>query len=168
LVNGSVGRVTKFASLADARLEDIPVATIEGQEAKSRFQNNAILWPIVRFIGGREMIIVPQDFTVNNLDGEVEAQRTQIPLILAWALSVHKSQGQTLERVKVDLGRTFEKGQAYVAISRATTVEQLQVINFDAAKVQAHPRVLEWYHAQSSSVDSDMDNEEAMAAYYDI
>jgi len=70
--------------------------------------------------------------------------------------------------VKVDLGRTFEKGQAYVAISRATTVEQLQVINFDAAKVQAHPRVLEWYHAQSSSVDSDMDNEEAMAAYYDI
>lgn len=70
---------------------------------------------------------------------------------MAWALSVHKSQGQTLERVKVDLGRTFEKGQgkvivqstgynffnfvaAYVAISRATTVKQLQVINFDAAK----------------------------------
>lgn len=169
LVNGSVGQVTKFVSLGAARLQDIPVATIEGQEVKSRFQNDAILWPIVRFIGGREMIIVPQDFTANNPNGEVEAQRTQIPLILAWALSVHKSQGQTLERVKVDLGRTFEKGQAYVAISRATTMEQLQVINFDAAKVLAHPRVLEWYHqTQSSSVDSEMDNEEAMAAYYDI
>jgi hypothetical protein len=80
-VNGSVGQVTKFVSLADLRLEDIPVAAIEGQEVKSRFQNDAILWPVVRFIGGREMIIVPQDFTVNNLDGEMEAQRTQVGVI---------------------------------------------------------------------------------------
>ncbi|KAL7412222.1 hypothetical protein BDY24DRAFT_342141, partial [Mrakia frigida] len=45
----------------------------------------------------------------------------------AWALSVHKSQGQTLERVRVDLQRTFECGQAYVAISRCTSMESLQV-----------------------------------------
>lgn len=76
-----MGQVTKFVSLGDARREDIPVATIEGQEVKSRFHNDAILWPIVRFIGGREMIIVPQDFTVNNPDGEVEAQRTQVGVI---------------------------------------------------------------------------------------
>lgn len=109
----------------------------------------------------------------------------QVPLILAWALSIHKSQGQTLERVRVDLNRTFEKGQgasyplyfdassvlsqrtslAYVALSRATRMETLQVVNFDPAKyvrstqlysciltvnwivrcrVRAHPRVLEW------------------------
>lgn len=80
-MNGSVGQVTKFVSLADARLGDISVATIEGQEVKSRFQNDAILWPVVRFIGEREMIIVPQDFTVNNPDGEVEAQRTQVGVI---------------------------------------------------------------------------------------
>ena len=54
-------------------------------------------------------------------------------------MSIHKSQGQTLERVKVDLARIFEKGQAYVALSRATSLEGLQVLNFDASKVFAAP-----------------------------
>ena len=52
-------------------------------------------------------------------------------------MSIHKSQGQTLERVKVDLARVFEKGQAYVALSRATSLEGLQVLNFDPAKVKS-------------------------------
>ncbi|KAF8221764.1 hypothetical protein L208DRAFT_1326186, partial [Tricholoma matsutake] len=72
------------------------------------------VWPVVRFIRGREMMCIPQDFTVNNADGGMEARRVQLPLILAWALSVHKSQGQTLERVRVDLRRTFEKGQGEI------------------------------------------------------
>ena len=61
--------------------------------------------------------------------------RYQIPLILAWALSIHKSQGQTIQRVRVDLGRVFEKGQSYVALSRAATMEGLQVLRFDPKKV---------------------------------
>ena len=52
-------------------------------------------------------------------------------------MSIHKSQGQTLERVKVDLARVFEKGQAYVALSRATSLEGLQVLHFDPAKVRS-------------------------------
>ena len=71
-------------------------------------------------------------------------------------MSIHKSQGQTLERVRVDLGKVFEKGryffpckmlynsshryfcagQAYVALSRATSLEGLQVLNFSADKVR--------------------------------
>jgi len=134
-------------------------------------------WPVVHFTNGRELLCIPVDFTVDNSLGFMEAQRDQVPLILAWALSIHKSQGQTLERVKVDLGKVFEKGQAYVALSRATNLEHLQVLNFDSSKVSAHPKVLEWHNsyiqapkstAQEYPVDDDdLDDYEVMSMYHD-
>ena len=75
----------------------------------------------------------------------------QVPLILAWALSIHKAQGQTLDRVKVDLGKIFEKGQAYVALSRATCQEGLQITRFDPKKVMAHDRVRTFYDSLYSA-----------------
>lgn len=72
------------------------------------------------------------------------ADLAQFPVILSWAVSIHKSQGQTLERVRVDLGKVFEAGQAYVALSRATSLDALQVLRFDEKKVRAHPRAVEW------------------------
>lgn len=52
--------------------------------------------------------------------------RTQIPLVPAWAMTVHKSQGMTLNKVVVDLARSFESGQEYVALSRAISLEGLK------------------------------------------
>ena len=65
--------------------------------------------------------------------------------MLAWSLSIHKSQGQTLSRVKVDLKSVFETGQSYVALSRATSRDGLQVLNFNEHKVRSHPKVVEFY-----------------------
>jgi ATP-dependent DNA helicase PIF1 len=62
-------------------------------------------------------------------------------------MSIHKSQGQTLERVKVDLGQSFEDGMAYVALSRATSLHSLQIINFNPSKVTASPKVAKFYQS---------------------
>lgn len=106
-------------------------------------------YPLVQFhaVDGsaRIMLCCSEPWKVETPTGEVQASREQLPLILAWALSIHKAQGQTLARVKVDLGKVFEKGQAYVALSRATTQEGLQVLRFDKQKVMAHPRVITFY-----------------------
>lgn len=111
--------------------------------------STSMKWPLVRFTlpdgSGRTLLCQPETWKIELPNGEVQAQRQQVPLILAWALSIHKAQGQTLERVKVDLGRVFEKGQAYVALSRATTQAGLQVTRFDAKKVMAHPKVTIFY-----------------------
>ena len=69
------------------------------------------------------------------------ASRGQIPLILAYAMTIHKSQGQTLDNVHVDLEKIFEKGQAYVAVSRCTTLQGLSISGFDPTKVLAHRKV---------------------------
>ncbi|KAI0047663.1 hypothetical protein FA95DRAFT_1204693 [Auriscalpium vulgare] len=115
LVNGSTGKVLGFSSYAEATRDHTAIANAvtdgERKEVPEHVRKSACKWPLVRFTNGRELLCIPQEFTVNNGEGETEAARLQVPLILAWALSVHKSQGQTLERVKVDLSRTFEKGQ---------------------------------------------------------
>lgn len=59
-------------------------------------------------------------------------------------MSIHKAQGQTLDKVKVNLTRTFENGQAYVALSRATHLGGIQVLGFHPRAVRMDPNVMEW------------------------
>ncbi|EEB96468.1 hypothetical protein MPER_04393, partial [Moniliophthora perniciosa FA553] len=89
------------------------------------------------------------EFRVEDAEGKVLARRIQVPLVLAWAMSIHKSQGQTLHRVKVDLTKVFEHGQSYVALSRASSLEGLQVISFNVNKVTTHHKVIQWSEALS-------------------
>jgi ATP-dependent DNA helicase PIF1 len=116
------------------------------------------LWPLVRFSIAdgthRDLLCQAESWKFELPTGEVQASRSQVPLILAWALSIHKAQGQTLDRVKVDLGKVFEKGQAYVALSRATSMEGLQVLRFDPKKVNAHERVRVFYSNLSRAEDA--------------
>lgn len=98
------------------------------------------LWPIVewKLFDGTALPptpLLPESFGVH-LDEQVVATRKQLPCILAWAMSIHKSQGQTLDRLKIDVGSVFEKGQVYVAASRCRSADSLQILNFDSKKVR--------------------------------
>lgn len=161
LVNGSLGTVIGFMNQTQFDLLDENAGSDVESDAKKRVRafasalsegankNDNREYPLVRFHfagGSRTILCVPEDWKVELPTGEIQASRKQLPLILAWALSIHKAQGQTLERVKVDLGKVFEKGQAYVALSRATTQEGLQVLRFQKDKVMAHPRVVTFYN----------------------
>ena len=171
LVNGSVGKVIAFMDekTFDIYHEDedefqaVESMDMEDEEmTKSRKKLKALInkdvagdtsqkWPLVRFQiadgTSRDLLCQRESWKIELPNGEIQASRAQIPLILAWALSIHKAQGQTLERVKVDLGKIFEKGQAYVALSRATCQEGLQITRFDPRKVMAHDRVRTFYNS---------------------
>jgi ATP-dependent DNA helicase PIF1 len=170
LVNGSLGKVSAFMTEAtfeiykehpellsgNASAENMSEEDREMLDSIKRFSKSkdpnpetGKEYPLVQFTLAdgtfRALLVQPEEWRVELPSGEIQAQRQQLPLILAWALSIHKAQGQTLERVKIDLKKIFEKGQAYVALSRATSQDGLEVLNFDPAKVMAHPRVAQFY-----------------------
>jgi ATP-dependent DNA helicase PIF1 len=172
LVNGSLGRVHAFMTEKTFEIYDKESDLFEAdpngevgeddtiRQARNKLKsmiskdlvaNTGKVYPVIRFTlpdgTSRDLLCQPEDWKVELPNGEVQAQRRQLPLILAWALSIHKAQGQTLQRVTVDLRKVFEKGQAYVALSRATCQEGLQVKGFDKKKVMAHPRVAEFYNS---------------------
>ncbi|XDG02568.1 hypothetical protein ABKA04_002183 [Annulohypoxylon sp. FPYF3050] len=86
-------------------------------------------WPVVRFHNGQVRTIYAE-CSITELGDEKPYSlliRTQIPLAPAWAMTIHKSQSLTLDRVIVNLSRAFEEGQVYVALSRATGLQGLKI-----------------------------------------
>ncbi|XP_056912691.1 ATP-dependent DNA helicase PIF1 [Takifugu flavidus] len=97
--------------------------------------------PRVRFLCGVTEVLKPERWVFKS-GGGIHLSRQQLPLKLAWAISIHKSQGMTLDCVEISLARVFESGQAYVALSRARSLEGLRVMDFDPQVVRADPDVL--------------------------
>jgi hypothetical protein len=79
-------------------------------------------------------------------DGKVLAEISQYPLRLAWAITVHKSQGMSLDAVEVDLSKSFEPGMGYVALSRVRTLRGLTILGINQNALRVHPEVLEFDH----------------------
>ena len=71
---------------------------------------------------------------------------SQVPLILSWALTIHKSQGATLDIAEVDVGSgIFECGQTYVALSRVKSLDGLYLSSFDVTKIKINTKVKDYY-----------------------
>jgi hypothetical protein len=108
------------------------------------FDETRQMYPRVRFVNGTEETIEPHRWAIE-IEGREVASRYQIPLKLAWAMSIHKSQGQTLDKVEIKLDNVFEYGQAYVALSRVSSPQGLKLLAFNPRVFKAHPMVTEFY-----------------------
>ncbi|MBP3945328.1 AAA family ATPase [Psychrobacter sp. K31L] len=95
--------------------------------------------PVVRLNSGREVIAEPEEWIIEDETGDVLASYEQVPLCLAWAITIHKSQGMTLDAAEIDLSRTFELGQGYVALSRLKSLSGLQLLGMNDMSLQLDP-----------------------------
>ncbi len=118
-VNGSIGEVVKFS--------------------------NKTGFPIVRFTNHkglhRDVEIEPMEWTIDD-NGKKVATIKQIPLRLAWAITIHKSQGMSLDEAMMDISEVFEYGQGYVALSRVKTLSGLYLVGYNDMALKVHPEVL--------------------------
>lgn len=92
--------------------------------------------PLVRLLDDRIVTAEPEDWKIQDESGKMLAQFNQVPLRLAWAITIHKSQGMTLEAAEIDLSKTFEKGQGYVALSRLKKLENLKLLGLNETALE--------------------------------
>ena len=87
-------------------------------------------YPIVKFRNGKTVTMLPDTWELRDGDKK-RASITQIPVRLAWAITVHKSQGMTLDAARIDLGKAFVEGMGYVALSRVKNLENLYLVGLN-------------------------------------
>lgn len=116
-VNGTLAHVKELTS------ENVTIKTLEDQV----------------------FIFEKDEFEILNADGELSATIKNLPLSLAWASTIHKAQGASIDKICVDLSGFWERGQAYVALSRAKSSAGLYINNWDPKYIKTDPRVIEYY-----------------------
>ncbi|MBI5798730.1 MAG: AAA family ATPase [Candidatus Yonathbacteria bacterium] len=98
--------------------------------------------PVIRTATGKRISIPRASWKIEE-DGKVKAEILQYPLRLAWAITVHKSQGMSLDAVEVDLSKSFEPGMGYVALSRVRSLEGLTILGINENALRVHEEVRE-------------------------
>ncbi|KAA0915311.1 AAA family ATPase [Psychrobacter sp. ANT_WB68] len=159
--NGTMGELIGFAAVkiddskdnSDDLIEDDDSAesdtdkNIKGKDEKTTKEKDkpkakkltTQKMPVVRLNTGREVIAEPEEWIIEDETGDVLASYEQVPLCLAWAITIHKSQGMTLDAAEIDLSRTFELGQGYVALSRLKSLAGLQLLGMNDMSLQLDP-----------------------------
>ena len=145
-------RLAKGAHIMLTRNIDIENGLVNGSQGTIiDFDSNNN--PIIQFMNHQEPItIVPFEYVfedLNNINYE-KFSIFQLPLKLAWAVSIHKVQGHTLDCALMDLGSNiFECGQIYVALSRIKSLKGVYLTSFDPQKIKINQTVLDFYHSIS-------------------
>lgn len=111
------------------------IGTVTGFDKKNR-------QPIVTLKTGEVIEVTPMEWMAE-VDDKIAARIVQIPLRLAWAITVHKSQGMSLDSAVVDLSKVFEYGQGYVALSRIRSLKGLFLLGWNALSSKVHPEIME-------------------------
>ncbi|MEJ0073789.1 MAG: AAA family ATPase [Candidatus Saccharibacteria bacterium] len=99
--------------------------------------------PLVRLANGRELRVERHSWKLEE-DGRTRAEVAQLPLRLAWAITIHKSQGMSLDAAEIDLSRSFTPGMGYVALSRVRSMDGVYLTGINRMALQLHPLIFDF------------------------
>ena len=135
-VNGTIGKVESLTP------DQVNVSIYDEDGKPQLIELPPMDWEILRY--------KPSDKDPNQIETETVGTFTQYPLRLAWAVTIHKAQGKTFDKVIIDMGRgAFEHGQTYVALSRCRTLEGIVLKNpLKPRDIMTDPRIVDFYEQQ--------------------
>jgi len=151
LVNGSQGKVLCFTRPPPPQAREMAIKK-KCKKYGLEFGPREYCCPMVEFNNGVKTVISESMWEIK-MGNKKPAMRFQIPLMLGWALSIHRCQGMTLDRVEMKLASVWECGQAYVALSRASTTDGLHLINYDPYRIRANKLVIAFHGEMYKSLN---------------